>query len=200
MSAENWLVMVGDETLEISLDDLRALILEGRIKATDRVKRGQLNWIEARYAPGLRDVFADRHTGSSEVPLPSASPDPLFAGNHDSRSAFAIYLQSVDFPQMVTSIVNAKCQNHIDLPPSFICATCRTPYCRDCTKLIGSGAGSICALCGSLCLPYEDMRQRTLQLADRRSKLGWHDLRLALRYPCQEPLTLSIMASSMVPA
>jgi hypothetical protein len=60
--------------------------------------------------------------------------------------------------------------------------------------VIGVGAGSICALCGSLCLPYEEVRQKITQLADRRSGLGWRDLKLALRYPFQEPVTLSITA------
>ena len=62
MSTEKWLVVVGEETLELSLDDLRALILEGRVKPTDRVKKEGLNWIEARHPPALR------------APLPTSTP------------------------------------------------------------------------------------------------------------------------------
>jgi hypothetical protein len=43
VSTEKWLVVVGEETLELSFDDLRALILDGRVKPTDRVKKEGLN-------------------------------------------------------------------------------------------------------------------------------------------------------------
>jgi len=196
VSTEKWLVVVGEETLELSLDDLRALILEGRVKLTDRVKKEGLTWIEARHPPALRSAFADQHAASSEVPPSAASSDTSapFEDGRGSHDAFAIYVQSHFSPGMVASIVNARCQYHPDLSPAYICAACRTHFCRDCTKVIGVGAGSICALCGSLCLPYEEVRQKIKQLADRRSGFGWHDLKLALRYPFQEPVTLSITA------
>ena len=196
VSTEKWLVVTGEETLEVSLDDLRALILEGRVKLTDRVKKGGLNWIEARHPPALSGAFADRHAALSEVPPSAASSDipAPFEGDRDAHDAFAIYAQSHYSPAMVASIVNARCQYHPDLLPAYICKACRTPFCRDCTKVVGPETCSICALCGSLCLPYEEVRQKITQLADRRSGFGWHDLKLALRYPFQEPVTLSITA------
>jgi hypothetical protein len=103
-------------------------------------------------------------------------------------------MRSPTSPAMVASIINARCQFHPDLSPAYICKACRTPFCRDCTKVVGPETCSICALCGSLCLPYEDVRQKITQLADRRSGFGYHDLKLALRYPFQEPVTLSITA------
>ena len=195
MSTEKWLVVVDEETLELSLDDLRALILEGRVKPTDRVKKEGLNWIEARHPPALRSAFADQHAAASAVP-PTASSDTSapFEDGRGSHDSFAIYVQSHFTPEMVASIVNARCQYHPDISPDYMCAACRTHFCRDCTKVIGVGAGSICALCGSLCLPYEEVRQKITQLADRRSRFGWHDLKLALRYPFQQPVTLSITA------
>jgi hypothetical protein len=196
VSTEKWLVVVGEETLELSLDDLRALILDGRVKPTDRVKKEGLNWIEARHPPALRSALAQQHAASSEVPPTAASSDTSapFEDGHGSHDSFAIYVQSHLTPEMVASIVNARCQYHPDLSPAYICAACRTHFCRDCTKVIGVGAGSICALCGSLCLPYEEVRQKITQLADRRSRFGWHDLKLALRYPFQQPVTLTITA------
>lgn len=196
MSTEKWLVVVGEETLELSLDDLRALIREGRVKLTDRVKKEGLNWIEARHPPALRSALADQHAASSEVPPTAAASDTsaLFEDGRGSHDSFAIYVQSHFNPELVASIVNARCHYHPDLSPAYICAACRTHFCRNCTKVIGVGAGSICALCGSLCLPYEEVRQKITQLADRRSRFGWHDLKLALRYPFQQPVTLSITA------
>ena len=38
------------------------------------------------------------------------------------------------------------------------------------------------------------MREGWVSQADRRSRFGWHDLKLALRYPFQQPVTLSITA------
>ena len=194
LSTEKWIVAVGEETLELSLDDLRALILEGRVKLTDRVKKEGLNWIEARHPPALRSAFAGQHTASSEVPPSTASSDRLtpFEGGRGSHDSFAIYVQSHFSPELLASIVKARCHYHPDLSPAYICAACRTPFCRECTKVIGVGAGSICALCGSLCLPYGEVRQKITQLADRRAAFGWHDLKLALRYPFQQPVTLSI--------
>ena len=196
MNPEKWLVVVGAEKLELSLDDLRSLILEGRVKPTDRVKKEGLNWIEARHPPALRSALADQHAASSEVPPTAASSDTSapFEDGRGSHDSFAIYVQSHFNPEMVASIVNARCQYHPDLLPAYICKACRTPFCRDCTKVVGPETCSICALCGSLCLPYEEVRQKITQLADRRSGFGWHDLKLALRYPFQEPVTLSITA------
>ena len=195
MSTEKWSVMVGEETLEVSLDDLRALILEGRVKLTDRVKKGGLNWIEARHPPALSGAFADRNAALSEVPPSATSSDtpPPFEAGRDAHDAVAIYAQSHS-PAVVASIINARCQYHPDLSPAYICKACRTPFCRDCTKVVGHETCSVCALCGSLCLPYEEVREKMTLLADRRSGFGWRDLKLALRYPLQEPVTLSITA------
>jgi hypothetical protein len=195
VNTEKWLVEVGEETLEVSLDDLRALILDGRVKLTDRVKKGALNWIEARHPPALSAAFADRHASLSEVPPPAASSDSgvPFEDARDANDAFGIYAQSHS-PAIAESIINARCRYHPDVSPAYICKACRTPFCRDCTKVVGPQTCSICALCGSLCLPYDEVRQKMIQLADRRSGFGWHDLKLALRYPFREPVTLSITA------
>ncbi len=55
--------------------------------------------------------------------------------------------------------------------------------------MYGSSAGGICGLCGSLCLPFDEVKKRVMLQEGRRVKFGRSDFKLALRYPLREWVT-----------
>ena len=55
---ETWRVSTIEGVFEADLETLRQWILEGCVQPTDKVTKGNLNWIEAGKAPLLRSAFA----------------------------------------------------------------------------------------------------------------------------------------------
>src|SRR5688572_25165336 len=55
---ELWQVQTHDGLYQADLPTLKQWVAEGAVLATDRVRKGSLNWIEAGRAPMLRRVFS----------------------------------------------------------------------------------------------------------------------------------------------
>lgn len=70
--------------------------------------------------------------------------------------------------------------------PAYICRSCRTLFCHDCAKLIGTPSSCICKLCDSLCTDYKGFLDRQLFLVDQTSPYSIEDLKAALRFPLQQ--------------
>jgi hypothetical protein len=75
---ESWQAIVNGQIYKIDIGTLQQWAGEGRIKPTDRVKKGDLNWINASQAPGLREMFSSlslvQPSISSSVAPSIASP------------------------------------------------------------------------------------------------------------------------------
>jgi hypothetical protein len=69
-TVETWRVMTPEGIFEADLDTLRQWIVEGCVLPTDKVAKGNLNWIDAGRAPSLRKAFA------GEMDAPQAAPTP----------------------------------------------------------------------------------------------------------------------------
>lgn len=85
---------------------------------------------------------------------------------------------------------NEVCHNHPQLTPAFICTACQTNFCRHCVKFINTSSVTICRLCGSLCLPFAEVKQKRLLTADQETAFGSEDFKFALGYPLTETFTL----------
>jgi hypothetical protein len=95
------------------------------------------------------------------------------------------------FPYILMKAGNDEvCKNHWQFPADFICMSCGEKFCRACVKIIGSASGAICSVCGELCLPFAEVKQQRLLLADQQTPFGFDDFRFALRYPFKEPVTV----------
>src|SRR5437868_9260039 len=70
MSAQSeiWRVSTIEGVFEADLDTLKQWISEGCVLRTDKVSKGNLNWIEAGRAPMLRAAF-NGEVGSSTVAI-----------------------------------------------------------------------------------------------------------------------------------
>ena len=73
---EIWQVMTGEEVYQADLPTLKQWIVEGLVQPTDMVRKGNLKWIEAGRAPGLRRVFTgeEQPTPSAQTDAPAAMP------------------------------------------------------------------------------------------------------------------------------
>lgn len=55
---ELWQVMIGQEIYQADNETLKQWINEGRLLADDKIKKGNLNWIEAKRVPTFRNLFS----------------------------------------------------------------------------------------------------------------------------------------------
>lgn len=80
---DNWQIMVEGQIYETDFEGLKEWVAEGCFHATDKVKKGSLNWIEAGKVPMLRRLFLgpDAPAGAMPPPAPgfNSAPAPNFS-------------------------------------------------------------------------------------------------------------------------
>src|SRR5262245_4437485 len=132
---EVWQVVVQGEVYEADTYTLKQWIAEGRILATDRVKKGNLGWNEAQRVPTLRPVFmgeenpqAQEQPPAPPPPAATQAPPPKkesynMGGKQDSYGMGNVAtFQPVYNPGMsMPSVGAAVCYYHPHLAPEYIC-------------------------------------------------------------------------------
>ena len=73
---EKWQVEVGGEIYEGSFEELTQWIGEGALLPLDKVRRGNLRWIEAQKVPGLRAFFEAKEQGVEPPPAGGTTDVP----------------------------------------------------------------------------------------------------------------------------
>ena len=196
---ETWRVSTVEGVFEADLETLRQWILEGCVQPTDKVTKGNMNWIDAGKAPMLRAAFAGERvpiasptaaavvegspeaaittTSVNEVPTENYSPDfsePEFASNSYPDDA-----GSPDF-----------CHNHPQVMTKYVCWSCVKGSCEECARFVSTSKIPLCPICGDLCKEYavEKSKVQREQLQD--SGFGFADFTQALRYPLQHKVAL----------
>jgi hypothetical protein len=76
---ESWQLMSEDGVYETDMESLRQWVVEGRVLPTDKVRKGNLRWIEAGRAPMLRAAFAGEYV-AAETAASSPSKESPAAG------------------------------------------------------------------------------------------------------------------------
>lgn len=198
MSAEveKWRVSTVEGVFEADLDTLKQWIYEGCVLPTDKVSKGNLNWIEAGRAPMLKSTF------NGEVPVPSATvpeanvpnvrlPASADQSSHNQTGQFA----QTDQP-VVAAVTRARatsahvCYQHPERPTKHVCRACATQFCAECPKFVGTSKVVVCPLCGDLCTLFEQQRSKALQQQFQGSGFGFEDFARAVRYPLQHKVAL----------
>ncbi|HKS26841.1 MAG TPA: hypothetical protein VJS44_03435, partial [Pyrinomonadaceae bacterium] len=188
---ETWQVMCADGTFETDLEGLKEWVAEGRILATDKVRKGNLRWIEAGRAPVLRQSFEPAWAASplsGNVAVSDAPPvEPHWAEPQDAgfpgESFAAEQAEAPAFDSFVEErALQAKdCYFHVGVEPKYICGSCASTFCADCTKF--TSKIPICSLCGELCRLYEEVREKSERRLQRSAGFGFTDFSAALSYP-----------------
>ena len=201
---EIWQVEVGGQVYEAAFAELGDWIGEGSLQPDDKVRRGNLRWIEARRVPDLVPFFNAKAQGSplpvlvntteadvpaaAEVghtvatenfqpashPLPSTVPDPM----EDSLAVPAEPNQILHDPTF--------CAVHTDVPTVFLCGGCGTGFCKVCPQAYG-GSVRICLFCGALCRLLKEVAQKRAESTKRTTAIdqgfGSVDFFKALAHP-----------------
>jgi len=177
---ELWRVSTVEGIFETDLETLKQWILEGCVLPTDKVTKGNLNWIEAGRVPKLKGAFS----GEMSEPV-SNSPETLVEptsafGNPPSHSTSATGWSE---PARVVGPSNPSvCQNHPDADPEYVCRMCGAVFCAACPKFV-SGKVPVCPSCGDLCREYRAVTEKAARAEFQSSGFGMEDFVRAIRYP-----------------
>lgn len=131
---ELWQAEVNGQVYEASFDDLAQWIQEGALQPQDKVRRGNLRWIEANKVPALFGYFNAMTLGVNQTAVQTI--------NAASGQA--------DF----TKLEGINCVLHNEIEAKFYCETCINYFCHDCPKTAG-GLSNCCPLCGAICSPLQ---------------------------------------------
>lgn len=89
MSSAIWLVKVNDQIYQADEETIKQWASYGNIQATDMVKKGNLNWIEANKVPILREIFAHANGYQPQPPQtmqPTMYQPTMYNGNYGNSS------------------------------------------------------------------------------------------------------------------
>src|SRR5947209_4201713 len=86
---ETWQVWSEGTVYEADFDTLRQWITEGCVLPTDKVRKGNLRWIEAGRAPLLRAIFNGEDTAPSQSAQPQTPSQTVQASHAPSKTEHA---------------------------------------------------------------------------------------------------------------
>ena len=177
---ELWRVSTVEGIFETDLETLKQWILEGCVLPTDKVTKGNLNWIEAGRVPKLKGAFG----GEMSEPVrnsPETFVDSISAfGNPPGHSTSATGWAE---PARVVGPSNPSvCQNHPEADPEYVCRMCGAVFCAACPKFV-SGKVPVCPSCGDLCREYRAVTEKAARAEFQSSGFGMEDFVRAIRYP-----------------
>lgn len=179
---EVWQVEASGQVFETNFSEMTEWIIEGSLLRIDRVRKGNLRWIEAGKVPSLMAVFNAKDNGQPVSP-PVVSTTKL--GPTVVPGSASSTFSSQAHSQITTRSPGEQvCSLHADLPAVFACKTCFNNFCKTCPNSYG-GTVKICPFCGAMCEPIakqETSRPQEIYYAPV-GKFGFDDFGEALRYP-----------------
>lgn len=146
---ELWQAEVNGQIYEASFEDLAQWITEGALLPQDKVRRGNLRWIEAQRVPTLYGYFNATTLGLNPPVVKTtnaAPPQPDFA-----------------------KLEGINCVLHNEVEAVFYCETCINYFCRDCPKTSG-GLANCCPLCGAICRSLQEQEETPIQDTNAESE------------------------------
>ncbi len=192
---ETWQVEVGGTVYEAQFAELPEWINEGSLQPDDKVRRGNLRWIEARKVPQLVPFFNAKAKGE---PLPVVVSEIVQAAIPQTIAEPQLSVPAVQEPQTAVHAAsiahqftpsaaadNSRCANHADVPSKYICSGCGAGFCKTCPRSYG-GSVKICPACGELCREAEALagaKVAASSAALRGDTFGFGDLGYSFGHP-----------------
>jgi hypothetical protein len=193
---EVWRVSTVEGVFEADLETLKQWIAEGCVLPTDKVTKGNLNWIEAGRVPKLKAAFNGEVTPVS-VPQNNSFEAFVASGSafenppSDSTPATDWQGPATSWQEQTTgrqeqATVNTHanagvCQNHPQAAPAYVCRMCGAVFCKECPRF--TNKVPICPSCGDLCHEYRTVTEKTARVEFQNSGFGVEDFARAIRYP-----------------
>src|SRR5687767_8871243 len=155
---EIWQVEVGGQVYEAPFGELGDWIGEGSLLPEDKVRKGNLRWIEARRVPSLIPFFNAKEKGmqipvvmhTTDASLQEAGVDvevlelPPVTQTYQAAATDPIE-HSIAVPAQTQNLPHDPdfCSVHSDVPSVFLCDGCANGFCKVCPKAYG-GSVRIC--------------------------------------------------------
>ncbi|MFM9905294.1 MAG: hypothetical protein ACKVQJ_12070 [Pyrinomonadaceae bacterium] len=176
---EIWQVETGGDVFEARFDEMTAWIADGSLLRIDRVRKGNLRWIEAGKVPSLLDFF-----NAKDLSRPLS---PVISTTRTEILGVAAPTQTFANPKAATARSTVRdsdvCSMHEDVPAYYICETCSNQFCKACPNSYG-GNVKICPFCGAMCKPLAQAQnpEANFRPADGEG-FGFGDFGKALAHP-----------------
>lgn len=194
-----WQVDVNGEIYDTTFVELTEWIAESSLLQDDKVRRGNLRWLQAGRVPPLRPFFDAKENGT-EPPIVQVNVTDAATAN-DSEIPVAASTQNIPVettaePQqedqdaavepVAEQIDNSVCNVHPELRSEFQCEACTHGFCKTCPESFGSSV-RICPYCGGMCRPKKDLDASSAVEAriqqDISDGFSFGDLGTAIGYP-----------------
>lgn len=213
MSAPNpqeiWQVEVGGQVYDAPFAELGNWISEGSLQPLDKVRKGNLRWIEARRVPSLLPFFNAKERGNpmpalvntTDAGVTNPEVDQLVVTDNfqPAHPAAVIAPEPIEHLIAVPTEPESKrhdpnfCAVHFDDPTVFLCDGCGTGFCKVCPHAYG-GSVRICPFCGAMCRTRNEILQKRSETEERRSAIdkgfGATDFFNALTHPFRFKVSL----------
>ena len=199
---EIWQVEVRGQIYEAPFGEFHSWIEEGSLQPLDRMRSGDLRWIEAKRVPALAPLFEAKEYG---LPIPPLAGKSTASENVPEIPSSAV--TAINDPVGVEPVVHEQiiapkrsfdpnfCSIHADAPAAFLCDSCNQTYCKACPKSYG-GTVKVCPDCGSLCHSVGEIKQKEERTAAKAAAIssgfGAQDFFAALAHPFNFKVSLIV--------
>ncbi len=178
---EQWQVEAEGRIFDTTFDEMIVWIREGSLLPQDKVRKGNLRWIEASKVPSLNSVF---NAAASGIDL----PPPVVTVSAPVETVSSLVEPPISLPladQHVPAAATDSCSIHPDQEPKYSCQSCSSLFCKACPKSFG-GSVKICPNCGALCEAIgnpEPVTYRPVSHSTPVGSFGFGDFAAAFAYP-----------------
>ncbi|MGI8555685.1 MAG: B-box zinc finger protein [Pyrinomonadaceae bacterium] len=207
-----WQVEVGGQIYEADIQELAQWIDEGALQPQDKVRRGNLRWLEAHKIPALYGFFNAKELGLPAPPAvsvtkaetvqtsensppnenftPSAANNFTVPSNNNARDFQILQTnkpaeKSDAFLTPVENQLN-MCSLHPQAEAKFVCTECAKVFCQACPKSYG-GSVRLCPACGKMCKAVAEVLwtqgKNFKYQNDLQAGFGFADFGRAIVYP-----------------
>ncbi|MDI1241985.1 MAG: hypothetical protein PSX80_08715 [bacterium] len=196
-ATEIWQVDVNGTVYDAQFGELPEWIDGGSLLPGDKVRKGNLRWIEARRVPSLVPFFNAKETGE---PMPFvvtvSEGEPVVA--EPTAVAEPVIADPVVVPEPLSSAPAVafdptRCSLHDDRESSYFCDGCANGFCKECPTSFGSSV-KICPLCGAMCKRAEEAKAINKLLQQEsvaiNEAFGLADFARALGHPLKFKVSL----------
>jgi hypothetical protein len=205
---EIWQVDVNGEIYDANFSELSNWVLESSVLPTDKVRRGNLRWLEAGKVPGLQEFFNAKSEGSqvTNISVTSNEIDSNPIQNFENNKIGEIQGNQTFFTEEIiesnetgpelnsnlqtefNSDENSTdiCSIHKETPSFYICEVCSHYFCKACPNSYGAEVKT-CPYCGGMCkrkTDFIEIKHQEIQFnQDISEGFGFNDFGKALAYP-----------------
>ena len=165
-AGEVWQVDVNGTVYEAAFGELPEWIDGGSLLPGDKVRKGNLRWIEARRVPSLVPFFNAKEKGEPMPVVVSVTEAPTEPVAFEAAETLPTADISPVNVEASTGVFDpSRCALHPDLESFYLCDGCASGFCKTCPNSYG-GTVKICPLCGAMCRPASEVKttqQKMLQ-------------------------------------